>query len=104
MMSEINDSIYLLLLSGRAIRVLDGRIPPKVAFAIIEFMNGDLVINPQRVGKPLRDEYADLYVARRGEYRIIYAIDDVAKHVRVHAIAHREVAYRAWRLVESLKA
>lgn len=71
------------------------KLPEKAAAAAIEFIYGSLAENPQRVGKPLRRELAGLRSARRGEYRVIYRIDDDAKSIAVVAIEHRADAYRA---------
>ncbi len=64
-------------------------LPEKVATAAIEFVYGPLADNPQRVGKPLRFELEGLHVARRGDYRVIYEIDDGVKRNVVHVIEHR---------------
>ncbi|MBO9577683.1 MAG: type II toxin-antitoxin system RelE/ParE family toxin [Microbacteriaceae bacterium] len=71
-----------------------GRIPEKVAAAIWEFLNGPLQQHPRRVGKRLHDRLSDYYSARRGEYRIIYRIDDEAIEVEVIRIDHRRDVYR----------
>jgi len=63
-------------LSSSAIRDLD-RIPPRVVPAVLEFIYGPLTENPRRVGKPLRDDFAGEWSARRGSYRILYRLDDV---------------------------
>ena len=69
-------------------------LPEKVATAAIEFVYGPLADNPQRAGKPLRFELEGLHVARRGDYRVIYEIDDGVKRIVVHVIEHRVNAYR----------
>ncbi len=69
-------------------------LPEKVATAVIEFAYGPLVENPHRVGKPLRFELEGLHAARRGDYRVIYEIDDAAQRIVVHVIDHRSSAYR----------
>lgn len=66
---------FTALLSAAAIRDLD-QVPPRVTPAIIEFIYGPLVGNPHRVGKPLRDDFEGQWSARRGDYRILYVIDD----------------------------
>lgn len=68
------------------------RLPEKVATAAVEFIYGGLANNPQRVGKPLRFELEGLHSARRGDYRIIYRIDD--DQVVIIAVEHRADAYR----------
>lgn len=67
------------------------RLPEKVAAAAVEFIYGSLANNPQRVGKALRLDLEGLHSARRGDYRIIYRIDD---RVTVVAIEHRADVYR----------
>lgn len=67
------------------------RLPEKVATAAIEFIYGPLASNPQRVGKALRFDLEGLHSARRGDYRIIYRIDE---HVTIIAIEHRADVYR----------
>jgi mRNA interferase RelE/StbE len=69
-------------------------LPEKVATATIEFVYGPLAENPQRVGKPLRFELEGLHVARRGDYRVIYEVDDDAQRIVIHVIEHRASAYR----------
>ncbi|WP_147917467.1 type II toxin-antitoxin system RelE family toxin [Ruania zhangjianzhongii] len=71
-------------------RVLQ-RPPEKVATAAIEFIYGPLASNPHRVGKALRFDLEGLHSARRGDYRIIYRIDD---RVTIIAIEHRSDVYR----------
>lgn len=67
------------------------RLPEKVATAVVEFIYGALAHNPRRVGKALRFELEGLHSARRGDYRVIYRIDDEV--VTVTAIEHRADAY-----------
>ena len=70
------------------------RLPEKIATAAVEFLYGSLAANPHRVGKPLKLEMAGLHSARRGDYRVIYRIDDGDHRVDVIAIEHRSDAYR----------
>lgn len=67
------------------------RLPEKVAAAVVEFVYGALAENPRRVGKPLRFELEGLHTARRGDFGVIYRVDD---QVTVVAIEHRSDAYR----------
>lgn len=50
--------------------------------------------NPYRLGKPLGPPLEGHHSARRGEFRVIYRIDDDASAVRVVSIRHRRDAYR----------
>lgn len=67
------------------------RLPEKVAVAAVESIYGSLASNPQRVGKALRFDLEGLHNARRGDFRIIYRIDDL---VTIVAIEHRADVYR----------
>lgn len=69
------------------------RLPEKVATAAVEFIYGGLADNPQRVGKPLRNELEGLHSARRGSYRIIYRIG--GQTITIMAIEHRADVYRS---------
>jgi len=73
------------------------RLPEKVATAAVEFAYGSLAAGPHRVGKPLRLELAGLHSARRGDYRVIYRIDDSTRRIDILAIEHRSDAYRSRR-------
>jgi mRNA interferase RelE/StbE len=70
------------------------RLPDKVAAAVIEFCYGPLADNPHRLGKALRLGLEGLHSARRGDFRIIYRIDE---QVTIIAIEHRADAYRSSR-------
>ena len=64
------------------------------AAAAVEVIYGSLAGNPQRVGKPLRQELAGLRSARRGDYRVIYRINTDEHQAEIVAIEHRAAAYR----------
>ena len=84
---------YRILLSPRARRALQADLPEAVAAACAEFIFGPLAENPHRVGKPLRDELAGAYSARRGEFRVVYTIHEDQVVVRVISIRRRRTAY-----------
>lgn len=69
-------------------------IPPRLLSAVVEFTFGDLAREPRRVGKPLRDDLAGLFGARRGPYRVLYRIDDAARIVFIVRVDHRADVYR----------
>ena len=85
---------YEVVLSPGARRALSEELPEAVAAACFEFIYGPLAENPRRVGKPLRNELAGTYSARRGEFRVIYDIDDNRIRVEVISIRHRKDVYR----------
>jgi mRNA-degrading endonuclease RelE of RelBE toxin-antitoxin system len=71
------------------------KLPVRIAWAVVEFCTGPLAENPHRVGRPLVAELAGLYSARRGAYRVIYAIHDDRVVVEVVKIQHRADVYRS---------
>lgn len=70
------------------------RLPEKVASAVVEFLYGSLAESPHRVGKALKLGLEGLHSARRGDYRVIYRIDDDQHLVTIIAIEHRSDVYR----------
>jgi mRNA interferase RelE/StbE len=89
----VSEAAFAVAWTGPAQRALR-KLPEKAAAAAIEFIYGSLADNPQRVGKPLRNELAGLLSARRGEYRVIYRINNDEHRVEIVAIEHRADAYR----------
>lgn len=85
---------YAVVLSPAARRALAEELPEVVAAACFEFIIGPLAENPRRVGKPLRNELAGTYSARRGEFRVIYDVDDDRIRVEVISVRHRRDVYR----------
>ena len=88
------DPPYELLLTPPARRAIVDRLPEAVATAVIDFLTTALIEAPQRVGKPLRDDLAGVWSARRGTYRILYRINDERREVLVLRVEHRRDAYR----------
>lgn len=70
------------------------RLPAKAASAIFQFVDGPLRQNPLRLGKELRGELAGLRSARRGEYRVIYRLDEDERTIHLVFVSHRRDAYR----------
>jgi mRNA interferase RelE/StbE len=85
---------YELVLTPPARRANADKLPEAVAAAVIDFLTTALVANPQRVGKPLREDLAGIWSARRGTYRVLYRINDDTHEVVVLRIEHRRDAYR----------
>lgn len=81
--------------AARALRIGPPQgLPVAAAFAVYEFLEGPLRDDPWRVSKPLRDELAGFRGARRGEYRVILAVDEERRVIDVVRIDHRAHAYR----------
>ncbi len=70
------------------------RIPEKAATAAIEFIYGPLADNPHRVGHPLRFELEGSHTASRGDFRILYRIDQDRRVGFILTIEHRADVYR----------
>ena len=81
-----------MLIAPPARRALN-ELPERSAAAIIETFER-IAENPHRLGKPLKFEFDGLWSARRGAYRIIYAIDDHERVVSIVAVGHRADIYR----------
>ena len=86
---------YELIVALPAARTIAEQLSESVSAAVLDFITGALCENPQRVGRPLRNELAGIHSARRGTYRVLYRIDDDAREVIVLRIDHRSDVYRA---------
>lgn len=89
----MNEPGYAIAWTAPARRALT-RLPEQVATAAVEFLYGSLAASPHRVGKPLKLGLTGLHSARRGDYRVIYRIDDHDRRIDVVAIEHRSDVYR----------
>jgi mRNA interferase RelE/StbE len=85
--------VYEVEITREGLRQLN-QLPGKVRDAAIQAILGPIAEHPRRVGKPLVGELTGLHAARRGDYRVIYEIDDDRKVVIVHRVQHRRVVYR----------
>ncbi|MDQ2847557.1 MAG: type II toxin-antitoxin system RelE/ParE family toxin [Actinomycetota bacterium] len=84
---------YRVRVTARAARDLQ-RLPEKIAAACVELIFGPLAVNLHRVGKPLRGELEGSHSARRGDYRVVYAIREDEHIVEIHHIDRRSDVYR----------
>ena len=82
------------VLTAAAIRDLE-QTPPKIGQALLAFIFGGLSAKPRRRGKPLERKLEGLWSACRGDYRVIYRIDDDSATLYVLRIAHRSRVYRS---------
>ena len=83
-----------LVLTPPAQRAIAEKLPEAVAMAAIDFLTTALVADSHRVGKPLRDDLAGVWSARRGTYRVLYRIKEDSHEVVVLRVEHRRDAYR----------
>ncbi len=93
-MSAGADEPYVLRTTPTVRRAIAETLPEAVAAAAFEFITGPLLQQPYRVGKRLLPPLEDRFSARRGTYRVIYRVDDVARVVTVVDIGHRRDIYR----------
>ncbi|CAN5255514.1 type II toxin-antitoxin system mRNA interferase RelE [soil metagenome] len=84
---------YRLRITAPAQRRLH-RLPDRVAVAIVEFITVVLPGNPARVSKPLSGRLEGLRSARRGDYRVLFWIDEDDSRVVVVRVGHRTDVYR----------
>lgn len=84
---------YVVSLSSAAVRSLRA-MPPRMAEPLVRFTFEGLAENPRRRGKPLVGDFTGLWSARRGDYRVLYDVDDEARVAAVIRIAHRSEATR----------
>ena len=84
---------YEVEITPEGLRHLD-KLPRKVRDAVVETIFGSISENPRRAGKELRGELKGLYSARRGEFRVIYEIDEESHVVLIHRAQHRWRVYR----------
>jgi len=85
--------VHDVVLSPRSARALRDELPPGVAGAVVELLDGPLRTAPRAAGKPLGPPFDGLLAVRRGEYRVLYEVDDEARRVTVERITHRRDAY-----------
>ena len=89
----MTEDVFAIAWTAASRRALT-RLPEKLATAVVEFLYGSLAASPYRVGKPLKLGLEGLHSARRGDYRVIYRVDDHQRWVTVVAIEHRSDVYR----------
>lgn len=70
------------------------RLPPKVALAVLTYVDHRLAENPERLSKPLGGGLADLRSARNGDYRVLFRLDADPAVLWIVHVDHRAHAYR----------
>jgi mRNA interferase RelE/StbE len=92
----VSDAYTVRLASG-VLRTLQAGppkgIPLNAAWAIFKFIHGPLSQDPWKVSKPPHDELEGFRGARRGEYRIIFRVDEEERVIRVVRVDHRSDIY-----------
>ena len=93
-MSKAPEAPYRLQVARPAARAIANGLPEALAAAVVEFVTSELLRAPRTVGKPLQREVEGRWAARRGSYRVLYAIDEQARVVTVLTAEHRRDVYR----------
>jgi mRNA interferase RelE/StbE len=76
---------YDVALTPEAQRQL-ASLPGKIVTAVLEGLYGSIARDPWRVSKPLHEELAGLRVARRGQYRLVFRIDEAKRLITARAV------------------
>ena len=92
-MSSAANRPFAIEWTSPARRALE-RLPEKVATAAVEFIYAAMAENPERVGRALRFELEGKRSAHRGDYRVVYSIDERRRIVYIEALEHRSDVYR----------
>lgn len=69
-----------------------GRLPRQVQRAVVAALTA--LADDPRAGKPLTAELAGIWSLRRGDYRVLYRMNDVTRRVEVARVGHRRDVYR----------
>ena len=87
---------YIVEVERAARRALSESLPLDVAVAVVEFIDGDLSVNPHRVGKELNEPLDGIYSARvMREWRLLFTVNEETRTVSILAVRHRADAYRS---------
>lgn len=84
---------YSVAFASAAKRALK-RLPSRIVHAVVEFIARPLAENPYRISKPLRNELEGTRSARRGDYRVLFRIDEPRHTIVILDIHHRAHIYR----------
>jgi mRNA interferase RelE/StbE len=68
------------------------KLPKQVQRAVVAALTA-LETDP-RAGKPLIGELVGIWSLRRGDYRVLYRIDDRERRVEIARVGHRRDVYR----------
>ena len=84
---------YRVLVTTEGARHLR-RLPEEIRTAVLAAIFERIAAEPYQAGKALRGELEGLRSARRGDYRVIYEIDEPRQAVIIHRAQHSRAAYR----------
>jgi len=61
---------------------------------IIDKVEGYLIKDPARLGKPLKDIFKGLCAYRCGDFRVLYASDREQKMILIETVGDRKIVYK----------
>ncbi len=83
---------YEIILSKSVEREIDNL--PKTVLKRVDNSILSLERNPRPDGVIKLTSYSNLYRIRKGNYRIVYSIDDLNKVIEIRQVDHRKNVYR----------
>lgn len=87
----MSDDGYDLVIAAAAARSIR-RLPKQAQQAVLAALTS--LGDEPRAGRPLMGELAGMWSLRRGDYRVLYRIDDHSRRVEVASVGHRRDVYR----------
>ena len=86
---------YEVEITAAAVRDLSSaKTPRHIVDAVVALMEGPLAEIPRRVGKPLLAPLQGVWSARRGDFRVLYLVQEDPPLVSIVAVKHRADSYR----------
>jgi mRNA interferase RelE/StbE len=82
---------YEVILSVDAAKSIR-KLPKQVQRAVVAALTA--LETDRRAGKPLIGELVGIWSLRRGDYRVLYRIDDRERRVEIARVGHRRDVYR----------
>jgi mRNA interferase RelE/StbE len=71
------------------------RLPPRIATAVIVYVEERLTQDPRRLSKELAGEFAGIRSARNGDYRVLFRMDADDEILWILRVQHRAHLYRS---------
>lgn len=91
----MNDYIYSIYVPKKIIKQLS-KIPKQYQKSFNYIIENKLPFDPY-IGKKLQGNLSQYYSIRRGEYRLLYEIDELI--IKIIKIDHRKNAYKIWSML-----
>ena len=82
---------YKVIFSKRAEKELD-KLPKRIVLDLLQLIEG-LETNPRPVGSKKLSGYFNCHRVRRGDYRVVYTIEDDILTIEIVRVGHRKDIY-----------